>query len=261
MTMMRGAQSGGVVTFEPTKYSNKHRQDSSSCSSQLPPLLKGVRSRIVNAKRTDLSKILKHKLITDNCSPLTGNLRGYNSSEYTINEGGGKLVRGFFGHTRFATSSKSSFEGTHPHQWSKRTEHKLYSFGSAAFTATSASHKGSGSSGRSSVNSVGRSHVHGNSRNNNVAVEPRSVGVENYVTHNGDFEFFRVKDKYYDVVVVQAWLEKVLETPMPATVDSGEYMYVLFSMCSVCQNLESPSSSWLEISYYLDYTSSSTCYV
>ncbi len=52
---------------------------------------------------------------------------------------------------------------------------------------------------------------------------PRKVGVENYITHNGDFEFFQVKDKYYDVEVLQSWLEKVLETPMPATVDSGEF--------------------------------------
>ena len=50
----------------------------------------------------------------------------------------------------------------------------------------------------------------------------RSVGVENYVTHNGDFERLNVNGNYYDVEVVQQWLEKVLGTPMPATVDSGE---------------------------------------
>lgn len=107
------------------------------------------------------------------------------------------MVRGFFGHTRFATSSKASFEGTHPHQWSVRKEYRVYSFGSA-------------SSFRNS------------SERNRVVMQPRVVGVENYITHNGDFEFFRVKDKYYDVMLVQGWLENVLETPLPCTVDSGE---------------------------------------
>ena len=204
--MMRGAQSGGVVTFEPIKYSQKsttnNNNDQQQHSALNPPILKGIRSRTVNAKRTDLSQKLKQILITDNCSPLTGNLRGYNKSEYTVNEGGGKLVRGFFGHTRFATSSKASFDGTHPHQWSGRREYRMFVFGSA-----SASNGGDGSK---------------RSRSSNVVVEPRVVGVENYITHNGDFEFFRVRDKYYDVMLVQGWLENVLETPQPATVDSGE---------------------------------------
>eukprot|EP00985_Skeletonema_marinoi_P001235 scaffold501_cov153-Skeletonema_marinoi.AAC.7 len=168
VTMMRGAQSGGVVTFEPTKYS--HNKTPTTNNEQQspprhPPTLKGIRSRVVNAKRTDLSKIIKQKIIQDNCSPLTGNLHGYNKSEYTVNEGGGKLVRGFFGHTRFATSSKASFEGTHPHQWSARREYNLYSFGSA-------SSFGGGSSDGRNIRS-------------RVVVEPRIVGVENYITHNG----------------------------------------------------------------------------
>jgi len=196
--MMRGAQSGGVVTFEPTKYTHRHH-NRPTASSEVPPLLKGIRSRVVNAKRSDLSKRLRQKIIQDNCSSITGNLRGWDKAEYTLNDGGGKLVRGFFGHTRFATSSKASFDGTHPHMWSKRREYSVYSFRSASASSSSLSSR---------------------SRNQ---LEPRIVGVENYITHNGDFEFFRVKDKYYDVEVLQAWLEKVLETPMPATVDSGEY--------------------------------------
>jgi hypothetical protein len=212
---MRGAQSGGVVTFEPVKYSNKQHRPTTTTTTTIneqqslpPPLLKGIRSRVVNAKRTDLSKKIKQKVIQDNCSTFTtGNIRGYNKAEYLVNEGAGKLVRGFFGHTRFATSSKASFEGTHPHLWSRRREFNVYSFGSASAT---------GSSNRDNKRKSG---------GGGVVVEPRSVGVENYITHNGDFEFFRVKDKYYDVMVVQEWLEKVLETPMPATVDSGELLY------------------------------------
>lgn len=120
------------------------------------------------------------------------------------------MVKGFFGHTRFATSSKASFDGTHPHLWSRRREYSVYSFGSALAASSSSSSGQGGVGGRGG----------GGRRSNNVM--PRKVGVENYITHNGDFEFFRVKDKYYDVEVLQSWLEKVLETPMPATVDSGE---------------------------------------
>lgn len=47
------------------------------------------------------------------------------------------------------------------------------------------------------------------------------MGVENYITHNGDFEFFQINGKYYDVMVIQHWLEHVLGCPMPATVDSS----------------------------------------
>ena len=132
------------------------------------------------------------------------------------------MVRGFFGHTRFATSSKASFDGTHPHLWSKRREYSVYSFGSALATSSSSSSSGQGV--------VGGGRGGGGGRSNNIM--PRKVGVENYITHNGDFEFFRVKDKYYDVEVLQSWLEKVLETPMPATVDSGE-----FCALSVCLNM------------------------
>ena len=173
-----------MVTFEPVQYSKKYNQSST------PPPLRGVRSRVVNAKRTDLSKRVRHKVGQDNCERLTGNLRGWNKSEYNINKGGGQLVRGFFGHTRFATSSKASFDGTHPHRWSDRRNYNVYSFGSPSVS--------------------------------NPCSRPRSLGVENYITHNGDFEFYKVNGKYYDVEVVQQWLEKVLGFPMPATVDSGE---------------------------------------
>ena len=105
-TLNAGAQSGGVVTFEPESYTRKSEQSST------PPALRGVRSRVVNAKRTDLSKGVRHKVAKDNCEKLTGNLRGWNKSVYNTNIGGGRLVRGFFGHTRFATSSKASFDGT-----------------------------------------------------------------------------------------------------------------------------------------------------
>ena len=50
VTMMRGAQSGGVVTFVKSKRTSKGSN------------LIGVRSRILNAKRTDLSKKIREKV-------------------------------------------------------------------------------------------------------------------------------------------------------------------------------------------------------
>ena len=112
VTMMRGAQSGGVVTFEPERYSRNDKPTS------VPPPLRGVRSRVVNAKRTDLSKGVRRKVVKDNCERISGNLRGWDKSEYNINLGGGRLVRGFFGHT-VSTSDEilllpKALQCTHP---------------------------------------------------------------------------------------------------------------------------------------------------
>ena len=50
---------------------------------------------------------------------------------------------------------------------------------------------------------------------------PQEIGIENYITHNGDFEFYKVNGKYYDVEILQRWLETTLGARMPATVDSA----------------------------------------
>eukprot|EP00581_Thalassiosira_minuscula_P013408 CAMPEP_0183716566 /NCGR_PEP_ID=MMETSP0737-20130205/10436_1 /TAXON_ID=385413 /ORGANISM="Thalassiosira miniscula, Strain CCMP1093" /LENGTH=1583 /DNA_ID=CAMNT_0025945857 /DNA_START=119 /DNA_END=4870 /DNA_ORIENTATION=+ len=223
VTMMRGAQSGGVVTFEPDHYTYAKHNKQQSSSPIVPPALHGIRSRVVNAKRTDLSKGVRRKVVKDNCTSALGggggNLRGWNKSEYNINNGAGKLVRGFFGHTRFATSSKASFDGTHPHQWSPRRTYNVYSFGSSSSVSNSS----------------------------NSRTRPRSMGVENYITHNGDFEFYNVNGKYYDVEVVQQWLEKILETPMPATVDSA-------AIAGVIDLLRTQGSFALSVRYALCLT-------
>ena len=86
-TMMRGAQTGGVVAW--AKKSGDEE-------------LYGIRSRVVNGKRTDLSHGIVQKVYKDAFS------RG------KVKRG----IRGFFGHTRLATTSKVTFEGCHPHQWS-----------------------------------------------------------------------------------------------------------------------------------------------
>jgi hypothetical protein len=44
--------------------------------------------------------------------------------------------------------------------------------------------------------------------------------VDNYVSHNGDFDFYILHGISYPLTTVQAWLEKVTHCPMPAVVDS-----------------------------------------
>ncbi|EKX55458.1 hypothetical protein GUITHDRAFT_99235 [Guillardia theta CCMP2712] len=96
ITMMRGAQSGGIVTYVPKKDG-----------------LKGIRSRVVNGKRTDLSELVTSKLWHDQ---LWASLR------YGLRDD----VRVYAGHTRFATSSKASLDGTHPHQWTPAADYTFW---------------------------------------------------------------------------------------------------------------------------------------
>ena len=98
VTMMRGAQSGGVISYYPT------RTDRTT--------LKGVRSRVVNKKRTDLSKILRRAVQRDVFSKRF-------PKDY---------VPVVSGHTRFATSSKATLQGTHPHRWTPASYRRVYNF-------------------------------------------------------------------------------------------------------------------------------------
>ena len=84
VTMMRGAQSAGLVTYTPSA--------------------KGIRKRVVNGKRTDLCTML---------------LREYASQLKPSNLSCPQL---FQGHTRFATSSIAALPGCHPHQWTKHVD-------------------------------------------------------------------------------------------------------------------------------------------
>lgn len=152
VTMMRGAQSGGVVTFQPTSSGS----------------MKGIRSRVVNKKRTDLSKEVRKKITRD----------------VSMRKGS---IPFFSGHTRFATSSKATFEGTHPQRWTPPSTRRVYDF--------NVPHSGK--------------HV----------FEPNSLKVENYITHNGDFDFYTLNGTTYDLEVIQTFLSNVLG-PMPAIVDS-----------------------------------------
>ena len=96
VTMMRGAQSGGVVTYLTDGWGDEHGG------------MFGARARVVNTKRGDLSVGVRTKLDVEEKKAAERGL---------ALRGRGRL---YVGHTRFATSSKATFDGTHPHQWSPR---------------------------------------------------------------------------------------------------------------------------------------------
>ena len=167
VTMMRGAQSGGVVTFQPSSGSGSSKSKSAKNG------MTGIRCRVLNQKRTDLSKVVRRKI------QRSVNLRKSGDVAFLA------------GHTRFATSSKATFEGTHPQRWTPPTVRRVYDF--------NVPHHGTPTSEHAFV--------------------PHPMRVENYITHNGDFDFYNVNGTTYDLEVIQNFLSIVLG-PMPATVDS-----------------------------------------
>jgi hypothetical protein len=98
VTMMRGAQSAGVVTYQASSAAG----------------VRGVRHRVVNGKRTDLSDKL-----FDDARAIT---RPKAISAPQV----------FQGHTRFATSSIADLAGTHPHQWTPKSKQRYWWDGDSA---------------------------------------------------------------------------------------------------------------------------------
>jgi hypothetical protein len=170
VTMMRGAQSGGVITYAPNSSGG----------------FKGIRSRVLNKKRTDLSVEVRRKVQRDVFGGLVTKRNRFPEDH----------VVAMLGHTRFATSSKSSFEGTHPHRWTPASLRRVYDL--------DIPHNPPGE------NQFNHQHVH------NI----RTIPVENFITHNGDFDFYEVNGKIYDLETIQKWLVVVTGAPMPAAVDS-----------------------------------------
>ena len=116
------------------------------------------------------------------------NLSGWNDAAFNPNSTGKRLVRGFFGHTRFATSSKASMDGTHPHQWSPRRFYTFYPFQSAAASKIDNVLDTS----RHSVGTGLAEAVAPAEKKEAMHLSPRSqsIGVENFVTHNGKAIFY-----------------------------------------------------------------------
>jgi hypothetical protein len=172
VTMIRGAQSGGVIAYIPTK---KERPNS-------PIPVRAVRTRVVNGKRTDLANTLRHRVEREVWG-ATPSLCSSSRNEHSF------IPCTLSGHTRFATSSKATLDGTHPHIWTPKARRRCYNLFAPVHAATGPV----------------------------VTIQ----SVENYVTHNGDFDFFRTHGVTHDLQeVVQPWLEQVTHVPLPAPVDS-----------------------------------------
>jgi hypothetical protein len=100
------------------------------------------------------------------------------------------------------------------------------------------------------VHSIGSQSLSSSVVNNSGAsgtLQPRQIAIENFITHNGDFDFFRVNGKFYDVEIIQLWLENVLHVPIPTTVDSA-------AVAGVIDLLRSQGSFALSIRYALCLT-------
>lgn len=172
--MIRGAQSGGVVAYD---FNNISKQTNGEDKAYHPRKVssKAIRSRLVNKKRTDLSQLLRVKVQRDLRRAML-----FDSDRF--------IPRIFAGHTRFATSSIATLDGSHPHRWTPPSKRRVYSMESP--------------SGKMKI------------------PQPTVVTVENYITHNGDFDFYQCHGKTHELETVQAWLSVVTGTIPPSSVDS-----------------------------------------
>jgi hypothetical protein len=202
VTMMRGAQSGGVVLFEPKKH--KHNASSTTRRSGL----QGIRSRVLNKKRTDLSQEIRKRVANDLPKSFPKD-----------------FVPTLSGHTRFATSSKASLEGTHPQQWTPASQRRVYDMSVP-------------------IRQEGK-----------VPLPPpsaQSTSVENYITHNGDFDFYIVNGQTYDLEIVQKWVSVMTGIPTPASVDSC-------AIAGVVDLLRTQGSFGLSARYAICFALSTSC--
>lgn len=194
VTMMRGAQTGGVVTFSNEKQILNQKRSTSMI---------GHRTRCVKTKRGDLSVQIRNS-VQPMIMPVTSIARmsikvhnAYNKKNlWNPND----IGRFFAGHTRFATSSVADLAGCHPHQWSKPHLYSVYDFSDT-----------------------------------NPHFKPKKQNVENFISHNGDFEYFNLNGQTIHGDTVIDWLEHALGTAKPAAVDSiGIAGLVDIIRCSGC---------------------------
>ena len=109
--MIRGAQSGGVVAYD---FNNISKQTNGEDKAYHPRKVssKAIRSRLVNKKRTDLSQLLRVKVQRDLRRAML-----FDSDRF--------IPRIFAGHTRFATSSIATLDGSHPHRWTPPSKRRV----------------------------------------------------------------------------------------------------------------------------------------
>lgn len=153
---------GGVVTF-----ADKNNKETDDHDSATMPNMYGTRIRVVKGKRQDLSKILRSKIARASHAVASAS----------------KNVKFFAGHTRFATTSKATFDGTHPHQWSKPRSHRVYNMEELEWKPR---HNLSASVSSGLSQNLGRLFAPHRAVRRTIA-EPSNIRVENFITHNGDF--------------------------------------------------------------------------
>ena len=206
------------MTFQSKKDSNISRNE---CAHEMI----GVRTRVVKSKRQDLSKLLRSKFERDLIYPTRYRLPSclskksrkdqslsLSSHAQNLREGVDPYrVRFFAGHTRFATSSKATLDGTHPHRWCAPTYKLVYDMDEPLDIDREPSY---------SFDLSSRVLRRGGNRGQVIA-SPRPTRVENYITHNGDFESYTLNGKIYGIETLQKWLEIATETNMSTSVDSA----------------------------------------
>ena len=157
ITSMRGAQSAGLATF-------RHGARGFT----------GQRTRVVNGKRTDLPRLLLRRA------------RGFFRESWGECSSGAQPPTLYQGHTRFATSSISSLDGTHPQQWTPASVQRVWRFDDRSGTYVS-----------------------------------EQANVEAFITHNGDLDFFTIHGQTYAVGELRTLLGRLLHRAAPSTVDSA----------------------------------------
>ena len=188
----------------------------------------GVRTRVVKSKRGNLCKLLRAKLEKEVIYPASryklpciSRISGQEDQSLSLSSHAENVrqgvdpyrVRFFAGHTRFATSSKATLDGTHPHRWSRPTYKLVYDMDTPLLHGYNIA-SGGVSDLTSSLWQRRRS------RGKGIAI-PRAIRVENYITHNGDFESYTLNGKTYGTEIIQKWLEFATETKMSTSVDSA----------------------------------------
>ncbi|KAA8496343.1 hypothetical protein FVE85_0072 [Porphyridium purpureum] len=199
VTMLRGGQAGGAVMYVP--------------DAAQPGSMRAVRSRLVNSKRGRLDykivRALRWRLalwtlwlklrrafawLTGGLGkrPWRGGAGNGQAEDAELSPGledasqGRRSVVLLQGHTRFATSSLLKTRETHPHTWGGREMKRVW------------------------VRSCTPGGLY-------VQV---TQNVQNFITHNGDFDFCELFHEDQSVRVVHRWLEMVLGVPNAGTGDS-----------------------------------------
>ena len=190
VTMVRGAQSGGILTYvedyprrRRASVNDKQFGGRTASAARLGRYArKSICARVVNGKRSNLSKLimgaLRRKRRAADCARiLTSTPRTPTDEPFSAL---------FQGHTRFATSSVADLSGTHPHSWT-RARVQTY-----------------------------------NVRLDDTGRWARcQVGVENWITHNGDLDAFRINGVIHPTETIMQWLERATFTKRKTDVDSA----------------------------------------